>query len=518
MLDDDILIGLTAFLAALSLVQFLRRRDLRASGQRGGWVAASALVLAAAGGLYLWHPPDAGLAALGVMLALLLVPNLAARAVDSLLRGGRTRSAYLACLLVALLHPSRSWWRMLRVIAALLPTLRDDTPAAVAALRRLLADESWSAAPERVLARLHLARLTADWSALAALPAGPATDAARLRGLAELGDRGAMLDQYAIALRQGAPPAALLSMTVLAFCGRAGPVARLLAGPLADMPRDAARFWLATARLAAGESAKAVPVLEDLAVHAGRVDLRAAAAWRLGWSPPHGQLDARHAAIVSEAAARAAAAPVAGAATPIVTPALIALNLAMFALEIWSGGSTDSDVLYDLGALWPDDVISGGQPWRLATALFLHAGVAHILFNMLALALFGAPLERRLGWLRFAVLYMGAGLASMLAVTLLTMRGVLAPDLLVGASGAIMGLIGGMAALLLRQPGADPRRARAGLRQMVVLIVLQSGIDAVVPHISMAGHLSGAASGFLIGMVLPLPRADRRLKRLLDMD
>jgi rhomboid protease GluP len=106
----------------------------------------------------------------------------------------------------------------------------------------------------------------------------------------------------------------------------------------------------------------------------------------------------------------------------------------------------------------------------------------------------------------------------MLAVTLLTTQGLLAPDLLVGASGAIMGLIGGMAALLLRQPGADRARARAGLRQMLVLIVLQSGIDAVVPHISMAGHLSGALAGFLIGLVLPLPRADRRLKRLLAMD
>jgi len=39
-----------------------------------------------------------------------------------------------------------------------------------------------------------------------------------------------------------------------------------------------------------------------------------------------------------------------------------------------------------------------------------------------------------------------------------------------------------------------------------------------VPHISMAGHLSGAASGFLIGLLLPLPRADRRLQRLLAMD
>jgi len=514
MLDDDALIGLSAFLAAVSLAQFLGRRDLRASGQRGGWVAASALVLAAAAGLYLWHPPQAGLAALGVMLALLFVPNLAARAADSGLRGGRYRSAYVACLLVALLHPSRSWWRTLRVITALLPTLRDDSPAAVAALRRLLADESWSGTPERVLVRLHLARLTADWPALAALPPGPATEAARLRGLAELGDLPAMLDQYA----RVPPGSALLSLMVLAFCGRVIPVAQLLAGPLADMPRDAARLWLATARLAGGESAKAIPVLEDLAAHAGRADLRAAAAWRLGWSPAPGALDPRHAAIVGQAAALADAAPVAGGAMPIVTPALIALNLAMFALEIWRGGSTDSDVLYDLGALWPQDVISGGQPWRLATALFLHAGVAHILFNMLALALFGAPLERRLGWVRFAALYLGAGLASMLAVTLLTTQGVLAPDLLVGASGAIMGLIGGMAALLLRQPGADPRRARAGLRQMLVLIVLQSGIDAVVPHISMAGHLSGAASGFLIGLVLPLPRADRRLRRLLAMD
>jgi rhomboid protease GluP len=258
-----------------------------------------------------------------------------------------------------------------------------------------------------------------------------------------------------------------------------------------------------------------VPVLERLATQARRADLRAAAAWRLGWSAERPADDPHRLAVIEAAAARAAAAPPAAGGGAVVTWALIGLNLVAFGLETWAGGSTDSDVLYALGALWPQDVVSGAAPWRLLTALFLHAGIPHILFNMLALGLFGPPLERRLGAWRFGVLYLGAGLASMAAVTLLTTAGWLAPDLLVGASGAIMGLIGGMAALLLRQPGPDRRAASAGLRQMLLLIVLQSGIDLVVPHISMAGHLSGAAAGFVIGFVLPLPHRSRRLEALL---
>ncbi len=80
----------------------------------------------------------------------------------------------------------------------------------------------------------------------------------------------------------------------------------------------------------------------------------------------------------------------------------ILLNAATFLFEISFGDWTDPEILHRIGALEPYAVVVQGQYWRLFTALFLHGGFAHLLFNLFALYVLGPPLERSIGGVRFA--------------------------------------------------------------------------------------------------------------------
>ena len=98
--------------------------------------------------------------------------------------------------------------------------------------------------------------------------------------------------------------------------------------------------------------------------------------------------------------------------TPVVTYALIAINVLMFILQMAIGN------LERQLALWPP-AVSDGQFYRLVTAAFLHYGVTHLLLNMWALYIVGPPLERWLGRLRFGALYALSGLGGSVLVYLL---------------------------------------------------------------------------------------------------
>src|SRR5215470_18091423 len=129
---------------------------------------------------------------------------------------------------------------------------------------------------------------------------------------------------------------------------------------------------------------------------------------------------------------------------------LILLNAVAFLFEISIGDLNDPEVLHRVGALEPYAVVAQGEYWRLYTALFLHGGFTHLLFNIFALYILGPPLERTIGTMRFAVCYLISGLASSAGVVALTVVGLVQVAQLVGASGCIMGVVGTWAGFLLR--------------------------------------------------------------------
>ena len=179
---------------------------------------------------------------------------------------------------------------------------------------------------------------------------------------------------------------------------------------------------------------------------------------------------------------------------------LIVLNAVAFLFEISVGDLNDPDVLHRVGALEPYAVVVQGEYWRLFTALFLHGGFTHLLFNLFALYILGPPLERSIGTLRFTVSYLISGLASSAGVVGLTILGFVQVSQLVGASGCIMGIVGTWAGFLVRHRQVPQAKQRLG--NIVMIIVIQVAFDLSTPQVSMAAHLCGLIAGFFLGLIL----------------
>lgn len=182
---------------------------------------------------------------------------------------------------------------------------------------------------------------------------------------------------------------------------------------------------------------------------------------------------------------------------------LIVLNLLVYALEIRLGGSQSYLALDRLGALIPEKVLAG-EWWRLIGANFLHYGSFHLATNMLSLFFIGRLIELSLGVKYYLTIYLFSGVGSMLTFTLLAFRLGLSNAFLVGASAAIMGLIGAILAIAL-QIWLKKRHsvtARRKLQQIIFIIILQFVFDNIIPQVSFHAHLFGFIIGFLISNVL----------------
>lgn len=193
--------------------------------------------------------------------------------------------------------------------------------------------------------------------------------------------------------------------------------------------------------------------------------------------------------------------------TPVVLTFMIA-NVVMFAAEMLLGGSMNPETLHRLGALEPAAVRANGEYWRLLTALFLHYGPLHLVFNLYALWIIGPGLERAIGGLRFALCYLLAGIGSSAGVVLLRSVRWTTVDELVGASGCVMGIVGAWAGLLLRH--RDAPLAGQRLQNIFVIVAIQTAFDLSTPQVSMAAHLSGLVCGSVVGFLLAPARLPLR--------
>lgn len=182
----------------------------------------------------------------------------------------------------------------------------------------------------------------------------------------------------------------------------------------------------------------------------------------------------------------------------------IALNIAVFFLEISYRHLPESIMLHRLGALEPYRVVFLHEYWRLFAALFLHAGVAHLLFNLFALYVLGPGLERTIGSLRFVFCYLLSGFGSSAGIVLLWLLRLTDATQVVGASGCVMGIVGAWAGFLLRHRHAP--RAKDRLFNILLIIGIQTAFDLMTPEVSTAAHVCGLISGFLVGLVIA-PRA-----------
>ena len=494
---------------------------LRASPPAWGYAGVSAMVLAITGGWFAVRPHQAGLIGGGLMLALIVAPALLQRLTLRYTVRQRFDLARWPATAAGLLHPFDGINHQARLIRALDLADRGDTAGADALLATL------QNAPPRVArsAELHRCRVGHRWDewvakvdargGLAAVRRDAGLLGGYVRGLGEIGRLSDML-QAAAGQRISTHAAlatsrAIVRLNAFVFAGQPGRAAELLAGPLAGLPPATAALWLGTAELAAGNRAAADVQFDD-ALSTGTAATRAAVAHRRAHPPvvaaamltPVDQLvldklhvDADHDQRFS---------PAGPGPPPWVTWGLVAANVAVFAVEAVRGGPADDsstrygDMLDRMGGL-SRDALTRHEYWRLLAANFLHFGTAHLTLNMLALLALGPMVERSLGPPAFLALYLLSGMAAVATAAALQRD---PAELLVGASGAIMALIGASAAVLAR--GWFRERAAAAARRLRVLLVIilaQATFDHFTPQVSGSAHLAGAAYGFVLASLVP---------------
>lgn len=187
-----------------------------------------------------------------------------------------------------------------------------------------------------------------------------------------------------------------------------------------------------------------------------------------------------------------------------ITYVLIGINLIVFALEIKLGSSESLSILDYLGALIPQKVI-GGQWWRLISANFLHFGWLHLATNMLALYFLGRLVEVSFGLFKYLFVYFCSGIGAMFLFTILTLKTGEYNVVLVGASAAIMGLIGSILAIFLQIWLKKRTKLNAKRLQMIVfVIIIQFIFDNLFPEVSFTSHLFGLIIGFFVSVFLLL--------------
>jgi len=500
---QDFLAFSAASLAALFIAQIFILGLVRLPGARTT-LAQCALVIAVAVAGQQFFPDFYGTVSLIALIVMLAPPLLAQRANNVAIRGH---------------HLSAARW--MRLAAVIRPSAQMRFEAAVLAARCAPTAEQWIAALERInaaspaqqtliaLQKLqaagdwrgvvnHLATLTPEMSAHAALVA--------IRAFGETGATDRLVQAF---LRCGEQALSLqfrqfIQLMVLAFCGRVEATERALAGQAVAAP-GLKLFWTATALQAAGRHKEAKELL------ASRSDLTPAEQASLDWRSTHAAppatllstptlrlLSDLEATVIAQTAPR----PPLWKVAPL-TLLLIAANLAYFGLEVWTGDPESSDTLLALGAMLPDAIIDNHEYWRLGTAMFLHAGVLHLLSNILALWILGKLVESSLGWLRTLVIYGLGGLASMAGVMAMMQLGVIEPDPLVGASGAIFALFGAIAAT--RITGYLRFRSLAGRRDLLMvaaILVIQFTVDIIAPQVSFLAHGLGFVAGALLALML----------------
>ncbi|ASN05233.1 rhomboid family intramembrane serine protease [Virgibacillus necropolis] len=181
---------------------------------------------------------------------------------------------------------------------------------------------------------------------------------------------------------------------------------------------------------------------------------------------------------------------------PFLTYFLLVINILIYFLLEFNGGSTSTETLIKYGAKY-NPAILDGEWWRIISSMFLHIGLLHIFMNMLALYYLGATVERIYGSVRFLTIYMLAGIGGGLASFAFT------TNVSAGASGALFGLFGALLFFGLMNK-------KLFLQTMGKGILFIIGFNLIfgfsVPQIDNGAHIGGLVTGFIASVIVFLPR------------
>ncbi|MFL6215048.1 MAG: rhomboid family intramembrane serine protease [Blastocatellia bacterium] len=189
---------------------------------------------------------------------------------------------------------------------------------------------------------------------------------------------------------------------------------------------------------------------------------------------------------------------------------IIGINAGVFLLEWLAGGmgslGADPEVIRAFGAKNNELIQQQHQYWRLVTSIFIHIGFLHFLLNNYALWIIGQEIELLYGSARFVALYLLTGLAGSLASYTFNPNAQSA-----GASGAIFGLFGVMAAFAFRYRKELPQRLARDIRRRILPVIAINLIFGFsVSIVDNAAHIGGLLAGVVLALIVPYKRPTER--------
>ncbi|MFT2707771.1 rhomboid family intramembrane serine protease [Clavibacter zhangzhiyongii] len=189
---------------------------------------------------------------------------------------------------------------------------------------------------------------------------------------------------------------------------------------------------------------------------------------------------------------------------PVVTYAIMAVCAVVWILQVLPlvGDLVTTSLWFApvYGSLASGDY----EPWRMLTSAFTHSpsSILHIVLNMLSVFVFGRVLEPMLGRARFLALFLVSALGGSLGVELIGAAMGEPLQAVVGASGAIFGLMGGYFVLA--------RKLGGNVGPLLGVIVLNLLLGFVIQGVSWQAHVGGLVTGAVVALVLLRTRAERQ--------
>lgn len=189
---------------------------------------------------------------------------------------------------------------------------------------------------------------------------------------------------------------------------------------------------------------------------------------------------------------------------PVGLKWLLIVNIGIFILNYILQASRVVDVFQDF-ALVPAQAVQSFAIWQLVTYMFLHAGISHILWNMLALWMFGAEMERMWGTTKFLRFYFICGISAGVTVILAAYLFGGTHASTVGSSGAIYGILVAYAILFPDRTilfgFLIPMKSKYFVMIIGAIVFLQSYTATVggqATGVSVVAHLGGLLAGYLL--------------------
>jgi rhomboid protease GluP len=178
-----------------------------------------------------------------------------------------------------------------------------------------------------------------------------------------------------------------------------------------------------------------------------------------------------------------------------VTMALLIIITIIFAVEWLKGAPANDEVLITMGAIMPG-MMHFGQYWRALTGMFLHANLLHWAANSWALFQLGSLYEVMFGSVRFATIYFATGIIASIASSMVSTGPA------VGASGAILGILGAFFFSIKRSPiWRHEKWTKSLLNQLVFWAGLNLVLGFEVKNIDNTAHIAGLVSGLILGLI-----------------